>query len=382
MKLTPVRVLLACSVSALTIAGVTGLAYAAQPPDVVHATMASGSQTDPHDSYYELQAKPGATITQQIVVANPNDHSVIANVSGVDAWTSDATGAGYGTPGSTPKNTGTWITFVTPQLQLSPSQSRTIPFTVTVPGTALPGQYLAAVSVSIPAASTPPPATSGHKASFDISLQTQRVIAVEIDVPGPRSPHLVVRSVKPVVQANTLRLQFDVANVGNAFAKGHGSLTVPDTNTHRDFNIDTFVSHTSAKLALAWTKDVVPGLHQVTLRLQDQNGRIITWTGSVDVRGAIGAALERTLSAAKGAKLGKSNTSSTRSSGSSLQWLALLLIPICIAAAVHLHRRRGATTAAPSPSGRRHRGFTATPPRDRDPSPAPSESNVETNASR
>ena len=330
---------------------------------------------------YVIQAKAGATITQQVVVDNPNDHTVTANVSGVDAWTADATGASYGTPGSTPKSTGTWITFVTPQLQLTASQSRTIPFTVTVPTTALPGQYLAAVSVSVPAGSTPSSTPhNGNQAGFAITLQTQRVIAVEIDVPGPRTPHLVVRSVKPVVQANILRLQFDVANVGNAFAKGSGTLTVPDTNTRLDFPVNTFVPHTSIKLPLAWTKDVVPGVHQVSLRLQDQNGRIFTWTGSVDVSGAVGAALERTLSAAKGAHLGKHNNG--KGSSSSLQWLALLLIPICIAAAVHLHRRRSASAPASSPSGRRPRGFTSTPPRDRDASPDPSESKVETNASR
>jgi hypothetical protein len=191
----------------------------------------------------------------------------------------------------------------------------------------------------------------------------------------------VVRSVKPVVQANILRLQFDVGNVGNAFAKGSGSLTVPDTNTRLDFKIDTFVPHTSIKLPLAWTKDVVPGVHSVSLRLQDQNGRIFTWTGSVDVSGATGAALERTLSAAKGAHLGKRNESSGGGS-SSLQWLALLLIPICIAAAVHLHRRRSTSTSAPSPRTRRPRGFTATPPRERDEPPDRSDSKVETNVSR
>ena len=238
------------------------------------------------------------------------------------------------------------------------------------------------MSISVPAGSAPTSTPhNGNQAGFAITLQTQRVIAVEIDVPGPRAPHLVVRSVKPVVQANILRLQFDVANVGNAFAKGNGTLTVPDTNTRLDFPVNTFVPHTSIKLPLAWTKDVVPGVHQVSLRLQDQNGRIFTWTGSVDVSGAVGAALERTLSAAKGAHLGKNNNHKA-GSGSSLQWLALLLIPICIAAAVHLHRRRSVHAPASSPSGRRPRGFTSTPPRHRDASPDPSESNVETDASR
>ncbi|HEY1738663.1 MAG TPA: hypothetical protein VGI86_08130, partial [Acidimicrobiia bacterium] len=260
-------------------------------------------------------------------------------------------------------------------------QSRTIPFTVTVPTAALPGQYLAAVSISVPASSTTSATPhNGNQAGFAITLQTQRVIAVEVDVPGPRAPHLVVRSVKPVVQANILRLQFDVTNAGNAFAKGSGTLTVPDTNTRLDFPVNTFVPHTSIKLPLAWTKDVVPGVHPVSLRLQDQTGRIVTWTGSVDVSGAVGAALERTLSAAKGAHLGSHPSKGT--SSSSYDWLALLLIPICIAAAVHMRRRRSVSAPTSSRNGRRPRGFTSTPPRDRDVSPDRTESKVETNASR
>jgi hypothetical protein len=376
MTFTPVRVLFAMSVAAFTITAVPGLANAAQAPDVVHAVVAPGSQTDPHHGYYVLGVKPGATITQQLVVTNPNDHTVTANVSGVDAWTGDATGVSYGAPGSTPKGTGTWIGLVTPQLQLAAHETRTIPFTVAVPTSAQAGQYLAALSVSVPLPPSQAANGAGGNTGFDVRLQPQRLVAVEVDVAGPRAPHLVVQGVKPVVQANTLRLQFVVANVGNAFATGHGSLTVADTNTRRDFDIKTFVSHTTAKLAMAWTKDVVPGVHQVTLRLQDQSGRVVTWTGPVDVSGSIATSLEHTLAAAKNAKL-------HHSSGTSMKWLALLVVPVCIAAAVHLHRRRSGSTPVPVPTvGRKLRGSTAVPPRtaeDTEHAPTPK---VEARASR
>ncbi len=208
-----------------------------------------------------------------------------------------------------------------------------------------------------------------------MTLQTQRVIAVEVDVPGPIAPNLVVHSVTPVVQADTLRLQFVVSNDGNAFAKGRGSLIVADTNTRRDFSINTFVSHTTIKLPIAWTKNVVPGVHEVTLRLQDQNGRVVTWTGTVDVSGALGASLQKTLSAAKGAKL-------AHHGGTSLKWLALILVPFCIAAAVHLHRRRSSSAPMPVRARRRGPGATATPPVEQEDSKVPSETKVGARASR
>lgn len=333
------RVLSTLAVAAATFVSTPIAAHGAQSPDLVHAVVAPGSQTDSHAGYYVLRLNPGATITQQIVVSNPNHHAVIADVASVDASTSDATGAVYGTPDSTPVGTGSWISFVTNQLQLAPGERRSLPFTVTVPRNAKPGQYLAAVSVAVPlaktAASTPP---DRRQAGFEVKLQPQRVIAVEVDVPGPRAPHLVVRGVKPVVQGTTLRLQFDVANTGNAFAKGHGTVTVADTKTRQDFKIGTFISHTAIKYAIAWTTDVVPGLHAVTMRLQDQTGRIATWTGTVDVSGSLGKQLQHDLTSAK---------QLSHKSGTSFAWIAWLVIAICIAAAIHLRRRRAVLRRAP-----------------------------------
>jgi hypothetical protein len=381
MMLKPARVLFGLLATASTLAVTGGSAHAAQGTDIVQATPAPGSHLDPHSSYYVLTMSPGQTVTQKVTITNPNSHAVLVDIGGVDAGTSGATGASYGTPSSQPKSTGEWITFVTDQLQLQPDTGRTVPFTISVPSNVGPGQYLAGVSAAVPLDATHSTVQAqGHSAKFNVTLEPQRILAVEVDVPGPRQPHLAVTGVRPVVQGDTLRLQFAIKNSGNAFAKGSGSVTVPDTNTRDNFSIDTFVSHTSIEYGVPWTKNIVPGTHTVTIRLVDQTGRIVTWSGAVDVSGAVGSSLQHTLAAAKGAHL-------QHHGGTSPTWIAWLIVPICIAGAVHLHRRRGAAAARRNSGGgpQAPRGVTATPPATTsgaDRPPTPTDEKLEARASR
>src|SRR5690348_7331300 len=89
--------------------GATGAGAAAPPPGVVNATVAPGSQTSTGGAYYALPAQPGATITQQVIVANSSKAAVTAHVDAVDALTSDATGVNFPPPGTAPTAVGRWI---------------------------------------------------------------------------------------------------------------------------------------------------------------------------------------------------------------------------------------------------------------------------------
>ena len=100
-------------------------ALAAPGADLVSAGVALGSQTDATGGFFLLDLAPGDTATQFVVITNPNAKSVLADISGVDAWTAARTGASYGTPGSQPAATGRWISVNERQIQLAPGERRT-----------------------------------------------------------------------------------------------------------------------------------------------------------------------------------------------------------------------------------------------------------------
>ena len=162
------------------------------------------------------------------------------------------------------------------------------------------------------------------------------MIAVEIDVPGPASPHLEVSGVTPVAAPTGLRLNVGLTNAGNAFARGTGVIAVDDTSTNIPFTIGTFVSHSSITYRVPWTRTVVPGDHHVSVRL-NYDGRVTTWNGTVSIAGALKSQLERSLRASV------PGAPAPKSAGSSILILAagLAAALALIVGAVVLRRRRG-----------------------------------------
>ena len=132
------------------------------------------------------------------------------------------------------------------------------------------------------------------QATFGITLQGERVIAVEVVVPGAATPNLQVSKVTPVAAPSGLVLDVGMVNAGNAFAHGSGVVAVDDTNTNFPFTIETFVSHTSITYRVPWTRTVVPGDHNVSVRLT-YDGRVTTWNGTISIAGALQNQLERAL---------------------------------------------------------------------------------------
>lgn len=310
-------------------------AGAAKPGDVVAASPAPGSEVGP-GHFYVLSLSAGQSITQDVRIGNNNNHQVIVDINAVDTHTSDTTGVIYSTPDSAAAVTARWIVVSVPEITLKPQQGREIPFTVTVPKGTPPGQYLAGISVAVP---LPPDAASGatrdgpNSAGFSIALQPQRVVAVEVDVPGPRAPNLVVSGVDPKATGGGVDLGIHIANQGNAFAHGSGVMRVADTNTDFAFKIDTFIPGTSIVYPAQWTKTVVPGVHHVEVDLTYEGGRRATWNGTVNLAGDAATALENQL------------RNVTVHPTHHFPWavLALILFALLVAGAMYLRRRRRPT---------------------------------------
>lgn len=301
--------------------------------DVVAATVPPGSLASPKGNFYQFPANPGDTVTQNFRVVNTNDHSVSVVIEPVDAVTGALTGVQISRPGSAKTRTSRWIVVSSPQVTLTPKQARDVPFTVHVPPDTAPGQYLAAVSASVPLsaeeskATNPPPGQAG----FSMGVRFQRGIAVEIDVPGPRGPNLKVDGATPKATPNGVQLGIHIANAGNAFAHGTGVIRVADTNTDYSFKIDTFVSHTAIVYPMDWTKTVVPGSHHVEVDLTYEDGRRTSWSGTVDIAGAAQSELEKQLA---------NVTLRGHGSGVSLLLIiAVALFVVLVAAAVVMRRR-------------------------------------------
>jgi hypothetical protein len=300
--------------------------------DSVSATATPGSKVGP-GHFYVLDANPGDTVTQSFRVSNPNDHPVSATIEAVDATTGEVTGVQLGQPSSPKALTSRWIVVSSPEVTLAPNEGRDIPFTVHIPSSAKPGQYLAGVSASVPLSSdgTKPNQPPPDQAGFSLAVRFQRAIAVEVDVPGPRAPKLVVDGAEPSASSGGINLGVHIRNDGNAFAHGTGVVRVPDTNTDFSFPVNTFVPGTAIVFPMQWTKTVVPGTHHIQVDLTYEGGRRTSWSGTVVIAGDAQSRLENSL---------RNVTISKHGSGTSLVLVVVgALFVVLVAAALVLRRR-------------------------------------------
>jgi hypothetical protein len=317
-------------------AGAAPAAAATKGTDTVTAYPAPGSKLAPQGPYYRLEAGPGQAVTQTVHLVNHNKHDIDVRVAGLDGYTSDATGASYTTPGRVATKTGTWIVVSTPELTMAPSEARDVTFTLHVPQNAKPGEYLGAIGLWVPLASSSTTQPGGQQAGFAVTLQGERVIAVEVVVPGPTKATLAVTGVTPAAGPDGLRLQIGIANTGNSFTTGSGVVTVADTKLNYPFRIDTFVSHTAITLRVPWTRTVVPGSHDVSVKLTYANGRVTTWNGNVAIAGTLQRQLSKTL---RDNTVGATKASSSHSL-SPLVIVAIAGALVCIGGAIAMRRRR------------------------------------------
>ena len=318
------------------VAAATPAAAATKGTDTVTAYPAPGSKVAPNSHYYRLTAGPGASVTQTVHLVNKNKHAIDVRIAGLDGYTSDATGAAYTTPNRVAKHTGTWIVVSTPELTMQPAEERDVTFTLHVPTNAKPGEYLGAVGLWVPLDSSTTTRPGGNHAGFAVTLQGERVIAVEVVVPGPEHASLAVTGVTPVAAPDGLRLQVGIANQGNTFTHGSGVVTVADTKLNFPFQIDTFVSHTSITYRVPWTRTVVPGDHDVSVKLTYDNGRVTTWNGTIAIAGTLQRQLQKDL---HDTTVGAPKPASSHSLTPFLA-IALLGALVCIGGAVALRRRR------------------------------------------
>ena len=309
--------------------------------EVVTADPAPGSQLAPHAGYYLLHARPGAAVTQTVHLTNNNPDAIDVRVAGLDGFTSAATGTTFTAPSKTAAKAGTWIVVSTAELRVQPAEQRDVSFTVHVPPNAKPGEYLAGVGMWIPLPAPPITPPGGNHAGFAITLQGERVIAVEVVVPGPMSAKLEVQGVRPVVASGGVGLQIAMSNSGNALTRGSGVVTGEDTKLDYPFKINTFVSHTAIGYQVPWTKAIVAGDHAVSVRLT-YDGRVTTWNGTVSVTGAVKAGLEHAL---RESKVGVPVRAHSSSSARSLFVVGLAAEVALVVGAVVLRRRRRKTPA-------------------------------------
>ncbi|GAA1643886.1 WxL protein peptidoglycan domain-containing protein [Actinoplanes couchii] len=168
----------------------------------------------------DYKLDPGATVSDHVAVTNHSTQPLTLRLYPNDAFTTAGGGFDLRAGNAAATDAGAWITLGQERLTLPASSRVIVPFTVTVPANATPGDHAAGVVASLVAAGTD---AAGNQVSVDHRVGTR----VYLRVAGPLNPSLAVTEVRveAATSWNPLRLprvtaDLTIANPGNVRLTG------------------------------------------------------------------------------------------------------------------------------------------------------------------
>ncbi|SNT60453.1 WxL protein peptidoglycan domain-containing protein [Actinacidiphila glaucinigra] len=167
-------------------------------------------------SRFSYTLAPGSRVSDALAVVNRSDTTIKLKVYASDAFTTPSGGIDLLTADKKPRDVGSWITMKSTTLTLKSQQSATVPFTLTVPSDATPGDHSGGVLTSLVTE------TQGRTVRLDRRLGSRLYLRVN----GPLDPSLTVGDLHASYQgtldpagSGSLRVTYTVENTGNVRLK-------------------------------------------------------------------------------------------------------------------------------------------------------------------
>lgn len=177
--------------------------------------------------YFYVEGTPGSVLEDTVTVTNPGPKPRTVELSGADA--DNTRGGASSLERGKPKDTGSWITFAERKVKVPPRTRAEVPFSVSVPESAVPGDH--------------PGAIVAREGGRDAGVR------VHLRVSGPTLSALTVERVK----AEGERISYDVVNRGN-------TILAPRLTVHAEGVFGTLLDRGPRKLPV----ELLPG-RRVTL---------------------------------------------------------------------------------------------------------------------
>lgn len=270
-------VMLCLSGTALAVSKPQGLGFRAEPSVIAN--------TDPNFSYFLIDAQPGANVSQSIDLTNISDRTIMLILTPVTATTGPLGGVSYAT--DTDPDASKWIQIAHQEIRLAPHVLKHVPFTVHIPTNSVSGTHVVGLTVAIAAKRAGEPAPNSPRSGASVMVHNRRVIAVEVQVPGPLTTAIAVERVSTAPRADAMYLQIGIRNTGNTLTKATGELTFDGpARFHTTFSVDTMVPATAIAYPIKWTALPRAGTYHADIRYQ-YAGRTEHWSGTFTVDKAV-----------------------------------------------------------------------------------------------
>jgi hypothetical protein len=212
--------LAAAIVVAAAAGGITSAAAADSPEYGVRAGL-SGTTTLSKGHFTYAVPPGGAVVQDSVVVSNYSDAPLTFDVHGADMLSAAGGGLAPAADGAASSLVGTWLSVDHATLTVPPHQEVADPFTLTVPGSRPPGEYVGAVVVS-----------RRPSAPQAIRVVTRAALTVDVTVLGTVELRAAAGPLVALQQRDDVHFTLGVANRGNALFTFSGEVTMRDGSGH------------------------------------------------------------------------------------------------------------------------------------------------------
>ncbi|MEV5831070.1 DUF916 domain-containing protein [Spirillospora sp. NPDC052242] len=233
MTSSPVRAAGAAALAAALLAAPAPPASAAAPaavraaaPGPAGATWAvrpSGPKGPNGRDYFVYSVSPGQTVKDKVTVTNLGEAAQTFNVYATDAFNTADGSFALLTAAQKPTDVGTWIDFAQDAYKVAPGETVDVPFTLTVPHDATPGDHGGGIVASV----TRREATTGGRT---VNVDRRVAARVYLRTAGPLRPALQVSALRTGYASEPLGVgrmdvTYTVRNTGNVRVAAHAKVS-------------------------------------------------------------------------------------------------------------------------------------------------------------
>jgi hypothetical protein len=228
-------------------------------------------------SNFVLTMQPGESRDLSVELVNRGGESVLTRSFAADAYS--MVNGGFAVRLDTEPTSGTtgWLNYAGADLDLAPGAVVDRQFTVAVPAATPPGEYLTSVVLQNADAMASESTTEN---SVVLKQIVRQVVAVSIEVPGPRTPALELGPVTQTIVADHSSVAVGVHNVGNVRLHPSGEFVLWDSSgaelTRFPLKMDTVYAHTDTTAEIPFAQRLNPGAYTAELDLTDPSGLAVS----------------------------------------------------------------------------------------------------------
>ncbi|MBD7981210.1 WxL protein peptidoglycan domain-containing protein [Oerskovia merdavium] len=209
------RSVLGLSALLLALAGGTGVSHAdAKDPGEIRFSVTTATPDGPDKRrIFDFVAEPGAQIQDQVAVSNHGAGPVTFTMVTNDGLFTPMGKFDIRTSDQEPQDSGGWFE-VQPTVDVPAGETVIVPFTITVPENATPGDHPAGIVATVTSAST--------AAGPGVGVESRVGVRVNLRVPGEVTPSLALTDVRATYEPSwnpfapgSVRVAYGVTNDGN-----------------------------------------------------------------------------------------------------------------------------------------------------------------------